>query len=128
MKRDILTRDDIMILVNTFYNHVKQDKLLEPIFNDIARISWNSHLPKMYDFWENIIFHTGAYKGNTLKVHLNLNDLYELNSDHFEHWLLLFKTTVKELFDGPNAQIAINKAESISTVIRIKLSNKKGAI
>lgn len=125
VKHDIQTRDDIMILVNSFYNHVKRDKLLGPVFNDIAKINWNTHLPKMYDFWENVIFQTGSYRGNTLKVHLNLNDLSPLTSDHFEHWLVLFKITTKELFEGPNADTAMNKAESIATVIRIKLHQKE---
>lgn len=120
-KHDIETRDDIMILVNSFYNHVKRDKLLGPVFNDIAKVNWNTHLPKMYDFWETVIFNTGSYRGNTLKVHMNLNDLSPLTSDHFEHWLLLFKVTIKELFEGPNALKATSKAESIATVIKIKL-------
>lgn len=125
VKQDIQTRDDIMILVNSFYNHVKRDKLLGPVFNEIAKVNWNTHLPKMYDFWENVIFHTGSYRGNTLKVHMNLNELTPLTSDHFEHWLLLFKVTAKELFEGPNTTAAINKAESIATVIKIKLIEKQ---
>ncbi len=125
MKKDISNRDDVMVLVNSFYNHVKRDKLLAPFFNDIAKVNWNSHLPKMYDFWENVIFHTGSYHGNTLKVHLNLNELMPLSEDHFEHWLLLFKITAKELFEGPNTQMAINKAESIATLIKIKLIQQK---
>lgn len=125
MKKDIASRDDIMILVNSFYNHVKRDKLLGPVFTDIAKVNWNTHLPKMYDFWENVIFHTGSYHGNTLKVHTNLNDLSPLNADHFEHWLLLFKVTANELFEGENINKAINKAESIATVIRIKILEKQ---
>jgi len=38
---------------------------------------------------------------------------------------LLFKITAKELFEGPNTQMAINKAESIATVIKIKLIQRK---
>ena len=122
MKRDIESREDLIVLVNTFYNHVKRDKLLGPIFNDIAKINWESHLPKMYDFWENVVFNTGTYKGNTLKVHLNLNELHPLKEEHFDHWLILFKASVKELFNGQNAQNVINRADSIATVIRIKLA------
>ena len=125
MKRDISSRDDIMILVNSFYNEVKQDESLRIIFNDVAKINWETHLPKMYDFWENVIFHTGAYRGNTLKVHLNLNDLYPILAEHFERWIELFTKTVNELFEGENAQMALNKSGSISTVIRVKLANQK---
>lgn len=124
MKKEIETRNDVTLLVDSFYHKVQNDTLLEPIFNDMAKINWEIHLPKMYDFWENILFNTGSYKGNTLKMHLNLNSQYKLLTLHFERWLKLFKQTVNELFIGNNAQLAINKADSIATVIRIKISKQ----
>ena len=48
MKKDIENREDIILLVNTFYNSVKENKTLGYIFNDVAKIEWESHLPKMY--------------------------------------------------------------------------------
>lgn len=128
MKKDIESKEDIMILVNSFYNHVRRDKVLGPIFNDIAKIDWNAHLPKMYDFWETVLLHKASYKGNTLQVHLDLNNTYKLLGSHFDHWLLLFKTTVNEFFEGPVAQVAINKADSIATVIQIKMAANTGKI
>lgn len=121
LNRDIENRNDIMILVNTFYNHVKKDRLIGPVFKEIAQVNWDTHLVKMYDFWDNIIFNTGSYRGNTLRVHENLNSLSALTEDHFEHWLQLFEVTVNELFTGKNAQKAINSANSIATVMKIKL-------
>ena len=109
-----------MILVNSFYNHVKRDKLIGPIFNDVADIDWHTHLPKMYDFWETVLLGKASYTGNTLKVHLDLNHQFKLMGSHFDHWLILFNTTIDEFFEGPNAQQAKNKAESIATVIKIK--------
>jgi hemoglobin len=122
VKKDIKNREDIMILVNSFYNHVKRDKLIGPIFNDAAKIDWNTHLPKMYDFWETVLLGTGSYSGNTLKKHLDLNNHFKLLGSHFDHWLILFKTTIDELFEGPTAQQAKNKADSIATVIKIKIA------
>lgn len=124
MKKDIETREDIMILVNSFYNHVKKDKLIGPIFTEVADIDWHTHLPKMYDFWETVLLGKASYSGNTLKVHLDLNHQFKLMGSHFDHWLILFKTTIDEFFEGPNAQQAKNKAESIATVIKIKTIEK----
>ena len=59
MKKDIRTRRDIERLVDRFYDKVKADDLLGPVFNDVARVNWEKHLPVMYDFWDNTIFFSG---------------------------------------------------------------------
>lgn len=121
LKKDINTRDDIIVLVNTFYNHVKRDKAIGPFFTEVIKVNWNSHLPKMYDFWENVIFKTGSYKGNTFKVHQNLHNEQPLNHDHFNHWLLLFEVTVNELYKGTNADFAKQQANQLATIMTSKL-------
>ena len=47
----INNREDIELLVNKFYEKVKVDETIGYIFNEIANINWDKHLPKMYDFW-----------------------------------------------------------------------------
>jgi hemoglobin len=54
-KTDITTREDIIILVNAFYDGIKAHALLGPIFNEIAQVNWETHLPKMYSFWSSIL-------------------------------------------------------------------------
>lgn len=124
VKKDIETKEDIMIFVNSFYNHVKRDKVLGPIFNDIAKIDWNKHLPRMYDFWETILLDKATYSGNTLKAHTDLNKKFQFLGSHFDHWLILFKTTIDEFYEGPVAQQAKNRAESIATVIKLKTTHQ----
>ena len=51
-KKDILSRADIELLVNRFYDKVKEDAILGYLFNDVAKTNWQVHLPKMYDFWK----------------------------------------------------------------------------
>jgi hemoglobin len=58
-KKDIIDRTDIENLVNRFYDKVKKDDLIGFIFNDVAKLDWEKHLPTMYDFWEGIIFFRG---------------------------------------------------------------------
>ena len=53
------TVNDIKLLVNSFYDKVKADTVIGYIFNDIAKVDWEKHLPVMYDFWENVLFFTG---------------------------------------------------------------------
>jgi hemoglobin len=63
MKNDIQNRSDIELLVNTFYEKVRENKVLGYIFNDVAKINWESHLPKMYSFWASILLGEHSFFG-----------------------------------------------------------------
>ena len=71
-KLDIAGRAEIETLVNTFYERVRGDDLLGFIFNDVAQTNWAAHLPKMYAFWETVLFRSGGYTGNPLAAHAKL--------------------------------------------------------
>jgi hemoglobin len=49
--RDLDTPEEITEMVRRFYADVAQDDLLGPMFNDVARVDWSEHLPKLTDFW-----------------------------------------------------------------------------
>jgi len=121
-KRDIENREDIIKLVNTFYDKVNANEVLSPLFNEVAQVHWDSHLPTMYDFWENIIFGTGNYRGRPMPPHLALNQKVPLLEHHFITWMSLFFPTVDELFEGPKAQLAKERAQHIASVMRYKTS------
>jgi truncated hemoglobin YjbI len=40
---------EITRLVDAFDDRGREDGLLGPIFNDVARVEWAAHLPRMYD-------------------------------------------------------------------------------
>lgn len=120
-KQDIETRADVEQLIQSFYEKALIDEQIGFIFTDIAKIDLESHLPHLFDFWENILLKPNGYKRNVLKVHLDLNEKSQLSSAHFERWLDLFSATVDELFEGITANNAKNKALSIATVMQTKL-------
>lgn len=117
---DIQNRADIILLVNNFYHKIKSDPIIGFIFTDVAKINWEMHLPKMYDFWENILFHTGNFDGNPMHEHQKLHRKYPLTIQHFHHWNKLFNETVDTLFLGPKAEEIKQRAMHISSVIQIK--------
>jgi len=121
IKKDIENRKDIELLITTFYAKVKTDGAIGYIFNDIAKVNWEKHLPIMFDFWENVLFYTGAYDGNPMIVHQHLNRVVPLTQPHFKQWEKLFTQTVDELFNGTNATLAKQRALSISTVMQMKI-------
>jgi hemoglobin len=123
--KDISNREDIKLLIDTFYSKVQTNKELGYFFNDVAQVDWESHLPKMYDFWETILFHKAVYKGNPMKKHVALHQLAKLKKEHFEIWLGLFKTTVDELFEGDKTEQIKNRASSIATAIQLNTVYQK---
>ena len=55
--KQITSREDVSLLVNTFYGKIRQDELLGPIFNGhIAEEKWPEHLWKLTNFWETNLF------------------------------------------------------------------------
>ena len=121
MKKDIENRIDIELLVNIFYAKVIKDEQLGFIFQEIAKVNWQTHLAIMYDFWENIILFTGTYQGNPMNLHQHLHHIVPLETAHFDKWNQLFTETLDELFVGKNADLARQKAVSISAIIQEKI-------
>ncbi|QHT68337.1 group III truncated hemoglobin [Rhodocytophaga rosea] len=115
--KDIQNRQDIELLVRSFYDKVNQDALLSPVFNDVAAVHWESHLPVMYDFWSSMLLGEKSYKGNPFQKHIPL----PINKVHFERWLAYFIETVDELFTGEVAEEAKMRARSIASVFQYKL-------
>ena len=117
--RDINNRKDIELLVHCFYSKVNNDSLLSPIFNEIAAVQWEHHLPLMYDFWSTMLLGDKTYRGTPFSKHISL----PINRTHFERWLQLFLETVDELFSGQVAEEAKTRARNISSVFQYKLEH-----
>lgn len=120
MKKDIQNRDDIIKLVNAFYDKIKTDAVLGSIFMDIAHVNWEHHLPRMYDFWENILFSTGNFDGNPMLTHKALNQKIQMDFTHFNRWNTMFNETVDALFKGETAEEIKNRAMNISKAMMEK--------
>ncbi len=116
--KDITGRVEIEKLVNSFYEKVNKDKSLSPIFADVH---WEVHMPVMYDFWENVMFHTGNYSGNPMVKHHMVHQKHPLTKQHFEMWLLLFEETVDDFFSGPNAILIKERARNIAIIMEMKI-------
>jgi hemoglobin len=122
MKKDIENIEDIKLLVNAFYDKIRDDELLGHIFNNLMNVNWDKHLPKMYDFWDNVLFQTGNYKGRPFPPHMDVNDKEPLTSSHFNRWIEIFTATVDELFEGPKTQEIKFKASNIKEVWEYKIN------
>lgn len=115
------TREDIEQLVNLFYAKVIKDEKIASFFTDIVKVDWEKHLPKMYSFWESILFGQMTYKGNPMGAHFPVNEIKAMEQEHFERWLELWTQTIEENFAGENADLAIYKAQNIAKLMAFKM-------
>ncbi len=116
-KHDIEKEDDIVLMVDSFYAKVNQDELLSYVFNDFSKVDWNIHLPKMYAFWNTLIFAKKDYKGNPFAQHIPL----PIQKEHFSRWLALFEDNINELFEGQIAEATKSRAQMIARAFQSKL-------
>ncbi len=124
---ELADRAGIERLVNTFYDKVRRDEMLGFIFNDVAKTDWGVHLPKMYAFWETVIFGTGGFSGNPLAAHMRLVPLTEMGRPQFDRWLAVFVATVDELFSGAKAEHIKACAADMANVIHARINNVQQA-
>jgi hemoglobin len=120
--KDILDRNDIKFLVDAFYEKVKNNPVLGYIFNDVAKVDWPHHLPRMYAFWSSVIFSDATYNGNPMEAHIKLSRLTPLTEKEFNEWLKLFYATVDENFSGSKADEAKTRATNIARLMLFKIN------
>ena len=118
--RDIENRDDIILLVNTFYTDVRVDNTIGDIFNTQVA-DWDAHLPKMYDFWEGILLGGRAFKGNPMHAHIQLSQKTEMGKEQFDAWQQIWKKTIDSLFEGDKAKEAKQRANHIAQLMLYKI-------
>jgi hemoglobin len=121
IKEDIRNREDIFLLVSTFYSKVRKDETLGPFFEIIE--DWDEHLDRLTTFWDSSLFLQTKYYGDPLQAHVkadkaNQNKISEL---HFGIWLNLWFETIAELFEGETAENAKRRARKMGTFLYLKI-------
>lgn len=101
-----------------FYEKVRADPELGPIFQRAIQDDWGPHLRKMYDFWSSVMLTTGRYKGNPVAVHQRIEGL---EVGLFDRWLALFGESCAELLDGETAGLFWRKAVRIAESLKLAL-------
>ncbi|MET6998171.1 group III truncated hemoglobin [Chitinophaga defluvii] len=121
-KKDITELDDIKLLVDTFYQQVREDELLSPIFNGIIKDRWPEHLEKMYRFWQTVLLQEHTYFGSPFPPHAKL----PVEQLHFDTWLKLWKSTVDANFEGEKAEEAKWRGDKMALMFLSKIEYIRG--
>lgn len=112
-----MTLADVTNLVNTFYDKVRQNDLLGPVFNDRIADNWPEHLEKMYRFWQTILLEEHTYFSRPFPPHATM----PIDGRHFQQWMTLFTQTVDELFEGDKAEEAKWRAGKMAALFQSKI-------
>ncbi|MBP7184635.1 MAG: group III truncated hemoglobin [Saprospiraceae bacterium] len=121
MKKDIKTRKDLEIIVLSFYTKVSNDELLGKVFENTLQNHWDKHISTMVDFFDNMIFYSGAYLGNPMELHLVLNTTKHLSHEQFDRWLIVFEATVTSVYEGVNTDTLLEKTTNIAKYLENKI-------
>tara|TARA_R110002096_G_scaffold163918_1_gene331486 strand:+ start:565 stop:993 length:429 start_codon:yes stop_codon:yes gene_type:complete len=105
-------------LVRRFYERIRADETLGPIFARRIGDDWEPHLLRMTDFWSSVMRMTGRYKGKPVPAHMRVKDI---RPEHFALWLDLFRQTASELCAPDVAALFITRAERIAESLKLAL-------
>ena len=96
-----IDRAFISLLVDTFYDRVRENDEIGPLFDEIIQDDWGPHLDTMKQFWASIALQSGEYSGRPLPKHAQIK---ALKRDHFKIWLALFETTLDDIAPKPEVK------------------------
>ncbi len=125
MKKDITTIEDIQLLVDTFYTKAKADETIGHFFNEVIELDLEEHLPKIYRFWESILFGKANYRGNPMLKHIDLHQKSAMTVEHFDKWITLWEATTDEYFEGTKATEAKTKAKTMKELMLYKIKQSE---
>ena len=113
--------DDVYIdlLVETFYERVRADATLGPIFDKAIGDNWGPHLATMKNFWASVALNAGRYSGKPVPAHKKHSTI---EKQHFEIWLSLFRATLEDTAPKPATVLYfMERAERIAKSLQLAL-------
>jgi hemoglobin len=116
-----IDEDMIHGLVHGFYDRVRADGVLGPIFAERI-IDWGPHLERMCAFWSSVALMTGRYHGRPMQKHASL----PVSAEHFDRWLLLFEQSARDLCPPAAADTLIARARLIAESLELGIATYRG--
>ena len=110
-----LDEDALARLVDRFYDRVRADGLLGPVFNAAVH-DWPEHKRLLTRFWSSVALRAGGYRGNPMAVHRALEGV---RGDHFVRWLALWKDTTADTLAPEHAARMQDYADRIGESLQL---------
>lgn len=109
--------------MHAFYDDVRADDVLGPVFDDVAEVDWGLHLPKLTAYWCRVLLGLPGYDGAILEPHRGVHCLEPLRAEMFDRWYGLFVGAVDRRWAGPVADAAKDHAARIADVLARRVAD-----
>ena len=103
-------------LVDRFYERVRADPELGPVFNAAVH-DWPAHKRLLASFWCSVALRAGTYRGNPMAAHRP----HPIRAEHFQQWLALWQDTAQSLLPPEQAALLVEYAQRIGRSLRYGL-------
>ncbi len=116
-RHDLERRADIHDLVVDFYREIVFDPVLDQVFSEVAEVDWSLHIPKLIDYWCQVLLGEPGYAGRLLGAHRHVHDLGPLELEHFDRWYELWTRSIDDHWRGAIAERAKAHAAKVGAVL-----------
>ncbi|MDE2560998.1 MAG: group III truncated hemoglobin [Sphingomonadales bacterium] len=108
----------IAALVPAFYERVRADALIGPVFAHAVE-DWDRHHARLVDFWSSVMMGTGRFKGSPMQAHLRNKD--RITPDMFDRWLALWNEVTGEMLPSAAANEMQARARAMAESFKLAL-------
>lgn len=117
-----ITEADIRRLIPAFYDKVRCDRILGPVFDGIIGNRWTTHIETVISFWLYVTRLDRRYNArNFVPAHIKHAPI---RADLIPPWLALFRATARELCPAACAAVLIDIAERMATSLEMSLNKR----
>lgn len=103
-------------LVDRFYEKVRVDAKLGPVFNAAVH-DWDEHKALLTSFWSSVALRAGSYRGNPMAAHRP----HPIRAEHFDRWIALWLETCAVVLDEASAAQMVEYAQRIGRSLKYGL-------
>ena len=114
---DINSKTDVERIVREQYRLLLENPFTAPVF---AHLNLEEHLPRIFTFWCFVLDIDAAdnpYRGSAFEPHTKLG----LTAEHFNLWLQFLHQTIRENYNGVNADKWIQKSTELGLMFQYKM-------
>ncbi|MEZ5261215.1 MAG: group III truncated hemoglobin [Acidimicrobiales bacterium] len=113
--RDLDTPAEVAELVTRFYREIAQEARFHRYFGELASVDWSVHTKVLTEYWCGLLFggeHDDA--ATVIEAHRWLHDRAPFDTELFELWLEILRTTLEGGWSGPMAELAMRRGRGIA--------------
>lgn len=117
-----LTEALVRKVITSFYDKVRNDAVLGPVFAEAIGDDWDAHIERIVLFWLTATRLGRGYDGRRfMPAHLRNGSI---RVDQLSHWLELFRNTAAEQCSPQIASVLVDIAERMAESLAIGLARR----